>query len=94
MSAIRDLTVHLLECLALDVWPRPAAIADFGIATQEHLGALQFAWRRGGRTLEEFDAAMGNGAKLTSLCAVPGQPYRVTFQSGWDEDEEEADAET
>jgi hypothetical protein len=89
MAAIRDLTVHLLECLALDVWPRTAAIADFGITTQEHLGALQYAWRHGGRTLEEFDAAMGSGVKLTALCAVPGQPYVVTFQSSWDDDEEE-----
>jgi hypothetical protein len=83
MAIVRDLTQHLLECLALDVWPRLAAIVDFGIDTQEHLGALQYAWKHG-RTPEEFDAALGDGAKLTALCAVPGQPYQVKFATSWD----------
>jgi hypothetical protein len=79
----RELTLHLIECLAADTWPRMAAIVDFGIDTPDHLGALQYAWKAG-RTAEEFDAALGSGAALTALCAVPNQAYPVKFETTWD----------
>jgi hypothetical protein len=84
MAVIRDVTQHLLDSLLMDNWPRTAAIVDFGIDTQEHLGALQYAYKHAGRTPAEFDAALGSGAKLTELCTVPGQPYVVKFETAWD----------
>jgi hypothetical protein len=87
MAVIRNGTQHLIDCLMLDVWPRASVLVDFAITTQEQLGALQYALKRGHRTAEEFDAAMGSGAKLTDLCRVPGQPYVVQFEDPWDEEE-------
>jgi hypothetical protein len=80
----RIVTVDLIRCLRADIWPGMAAIVDFGIDTPQHLGALQYALVHGGRTAAEFEAALGSGAALTALCAVPGQPYPVTFDTAWD----------
>lgn len=40
---IRPLTRLRYECLRLDEWPSPATCLDFGIETEKHLGALQWA---------------------------------------------------
>ncbi|HEY2155342.1 MAG TPA: hypothetical protein VGH33_06905 [Isosphaeraceae bacterium] len=81
---VRELVKQLVHCLRADTWPGMAAIVDFGIDTPQHLGALQYALVHGGRTPAEFDAALGSGRALTALCAVPGQPYPVTFDTDWD----------
>jgi hypothetical protein len=83
-SDFRDVTVDLIRSLRADIWPGLAAIVDFGIDTPQHLGALQYALARGGRTARDFEAALGSGAALTALCNVPGQPYAVTFDTAWD----------
>jgi len=85
---------RLANCLDLDVWPSPAIVLDFGIASHRHFGALQHAVRNG-ITAYELDRVVGDGAALTRLIqAVPGQPYgEVVFQTVYDEfswaDEEE-----
>jgi len=82
---IRDLTKQLIQCLLLDTWPGNAACVDFGVASPAHLGALQFAFKQGGRSAEDFDAALGSGKALTELCNVPDQPYKVKFETAWDQ---------
>ena len=66
-GAIRPLTKELIDCCYLDVWPGHTAIVDFGIDTDRHLGALQFAIREELVTPQELDAALGSGAKLTEI---------------------------
>jgi hypothetical protein len=91
--AVRELTQHLIEALAADEWPRAAAIVDFGIDSADHLGALQWAYLSGHRSPEDFDAALGSGAKLTELCRVPRQRYVVTFETSYDRMAAEGDEE-
>jgi hypothetical protein len=71
----------------LDVWPRNAAIVDFGIRSQEHYDALYYPLRHGDITPEQVDAAMGNGRKLTGLVnAAPHNPYKgIEFRTDWDD---------
>jgi hypothetical protein len=84
-SQIRPLTRQLIECAHLDVWPGHAAVVDFGIDSDRHLGALQFAIRNDLVTPTELDAAMGKGAMLTEIAGRGDSPYRdVTFRTSWD----------
>src|SRR5262245_12665370 len=55
---VRPLTQQLIDCCHLDVWPSNATVIDFGIDSDRHLGALQFAIRNELVTPEELDAAM------------------------------------
>ena len=93
---VRPLTEQLIEAAHLDVWPSIAAIVDFGIDSESHLGALQFAIKYGEVTSQELDAAMGDGAKLTEIAQRGDNPYRdVTFRTSWDNlrlESEEQDA--
>lgn len=89
---------RLANCLDLDVWPSPAIVLDFGIASRSHLGALRHAVR-GGVTPYELDRVMGDGPAITRLVrAVPGQPYdEAVFHTvyddfGWAEEEESSDS--
>ena len=83
--AVRPLTNQLIDCCYLDVWPGNAAIVDFGIDSDRHLGALQFAVREQLVTPQELDAAMGNGPKLTEIARRGSNPYRdVTFSTSYD----------
>jgi hypothetical protein len=91
VPGFRNVTVDLIRSLRADTWPGMAAIVDFGIDSPQHLGALQYALARGGRTATEFEAALGSGPALTALCAVPGQPYPVTFDTDWDHLDPEED---
>ena len=67
--ALRDTTPNLVEAILLDVWPRRAAIVDFGLKSQEHYEALYYPLREGEITPEQLDAALGKGEKLTALVA-------------------------
>jgi hypothetical protein len=83
-TEIRGMTQNLILALELDIWPSPAIRIVFGIETQDHLGALQFALLQDGVSAERLDAALGNGAELQKL--ISGRnPYRfVTFVPVWD----------
>jgi hypothetical protein len=86
---VRKLVRDLYEALKRDEWPTPATCIDFGIASQAHYGALQYAVVNEGVTLEQLDAALGKGAALQALIS-PRNPYRnVTFRTAWDDMEEE-----
>jgi hypothetical protein len=83
---VRPLTLELIDCCQLDVWPGMATITDFGLKTSSHLGALQFAIREGLVMPHELDAAMGNGDKLTKIAQRGDNPYRnVEFRTAWDD---------
>jgi hypothetical protein len=84
---IRDTTRNLVESVMLDVWPRNAAIVDFGIRSQEHYEALYYPLRNGDITPEQVDAAMGNGQKLSGLVnAAPHNPHKgIEFHTDWDD---------
>jgi len=81
-----DMATRLFECLVRDEWPSPAITVDYGIASPEHLGALQHAVRAGIRPYE-LDRVMGDGPAITQLVrGVPRQPYRcVTFRTAYDD---------
>src|SRR4051812_34717513 len=82
---IRPLTRALYEALLLDVWPSPATCMDFGITSEAHLGALQWAVKEDGVTMEQLDAALGKGPALQALIS-PTNPYRnVAFRTAWDD---------
>lgn len=66
----------------LDCWPRPAAIVDFGLNSDEHYAALQQAVRQGA-TIQELDKALGDGPKLTALVREYGSD--VCFKTAYDE---------
>jgi hypothetical protein len=83
-SPIRSVAANCYECLMMDVWPRPAAIVDFGLDSPAHYAALQYAVRHG-VTAEQLDAALGSGKAITALCdAVDGQPYHLDFETSYD----------
>ena len=65
---IRPVTKLLFEAMTLDIWPNSsAAIVDFGLESQSHYEALHAPIRAGQITLEQLDAALGSGSKLTAL---------------------------
>ena len=83
---IRPLTEQLILAAHLDIWPGNAAIVDFGIDSDRHLGALQFAIRNELVTAHELDAAMGSGAKLTEIAQRGDNPYGdAVFRTSWDD---------
>ena len=82
---VREVSRDTYAALLADEWPSDAGVADFGIDSPEHLGALQYELRSGRVTLEQFDDALGWGPALTKLIGEDN-PYRgVTFKTGWDE---------
>ena len=83
-AAVRPVTENVFWSLILDVWPNPAGIQDFGLESDRHYAALQYAVRDDGVTREELDRALGDGEAITALIR-PGNPYRgVRFQTAWD----------
>lgn len=88
---IRPVTQDVFDSLCLDIWPRSAAIVDFGLDSTEHYGALQHAVKHDGVTVAQLDDALGDGPKLTALIAEDNPYYGVAFHTAWDElgDEEE-----
>jgi len=84
-SKIRPVTEALCRALALDTWPSNAACIDFGIRTEQHLGALQYALVNGEVSPEQLDEALGKGESLQALIS-PRNPYRnVAFRTAWDD---------
>jgi hypothetical protein len=72
------------DCLLDDVWPTAAAIQDFGLKSAEHYGALQYAVRYKGVSVQDLDDALGCGPALTELI-TRGNPYHgVKFETPWD----------
>ena len=68
MNQVRPVTKLVFEAMLLDVWPdSSAAIVDFGLESQRHYEALHGPIRSGQITLEQLDAALGSGSKLTAL---------------------------
>jgi hypothetical protein len=81
---IRDLSRNAYNAILRYEWPSHAAQIDFGIASSDHLGALQYEFRTERVTLEQFDDALGWGPALNKLIG-DDNPYRgVTFETGWD----------
>ena len=81
---VREVSREVYAAILADGWPSPAGVLDFGIDSPEHLGALQYEFRTGRVTLEQFDDALGWGPALTKLIG-DGNPYRgVAFKTGWD----------
>lgn len=82
---VRENTRDLYRSLRLDEWPSQATVVDFGIASTEHFGALQYAVIHDEVTLEELDQALGNGPAIQALISE-GNPYRrVIFRTDWDD---------
>ncbi len=82
---VREVSRDSYRAILADEWPSAAGVTDFGIKSPEHLGALQYEFRAGRVTLEQFDEALGWGPALTKLIGEDN-PYRgVTFKTGWDE---------
>lgn len=83
---LNDLTMatQLVECLVRDEWPSTATVFDFGIDSTSHLGALQFAVRKG-ITAYDLDRVMGDGPAITQLVrSIPGQPYgAIRFKTAY-----------
>jgi hypothetical protein len=89
---IREVTRNVYESLIRDEWPRPAGIVDFGLKTTDHLGALQWAVRDDGVTIEQLDEALGSGPKIQALISDTN-PYRfVKFETDWDNIPQESEA--
>ncbi len=78
---IRPVTQNAYDCLLLDIWPRPAAIVDFGLNSDDHYAALKYAVKQGA-TIQELDAALGDGPKLTALVERYGS--KIQFKTAYD----------
>lgn len=85
-NVIRSVAQDCYDSLMMDEWPRMAARCDFGLDTDQHLGALQYAIRRG-TSVYELDMVLGSGSKITALCRrYKDNDYakRVTFVTAYD----------
>jgi hypothetical protein len=81
---LREVARNVYECLFLDIWPSPAGIKDFGLDSTEHYGALQYAVKHDGVTVDALDAALGWGPALTKLISKSNPYHGVTFRTDWD----------
>lgn len=70
------------ESLMFDMPLPMAATVDFGVDTVEHYAALQRAVR-GGITVEQLSAALGDGPALTEL-VKDHYPSEVVFVTSYD----------
>jgi len=83
---MRTVTQNLVESLLLDVYPRPAAICDFGIDTELHFHALRYGFLGEFFTDEELDEALGDGKKITALIARQSGSFgKVVFRTAYDD---------
>jgi hypothetical protein len=85
-TTARPLAVHLFDCLMLDCWPRAAAVADWGINSADHLGALEAAVRSGA-SASDLDAVCGDGERIMELVKkwAPDSVYAsATFRTVYD----------
>jgi hypothetical protein len=86
LASVRPLTRHLISSVLLDQWPNNPAVVAFGIHSQEHYEALYYPIRAQEISPKQLDAAMGDGAALTSLVRdAPSNPHKeiefVTLRS-------------
>lgn len=83
---VRPVTQNLVDSIMLDIWPRSAAIVDFGIDSQEHYEALYGPIRSGEVTPEQLDAVLGDGKKLTALArSMKTNPHKdIVFKTSYD----------
>ena len=92
----RSVAVNLYDAIMLDNIPsiRPAALVDFGLDGpngQQCFEALYYPVRAGEITLEQLDAALGDGPALTALVAGtvrnphPGVVFRTAYDGMTDE---------
>lgn len=86
MKECRPLVAALWQAVALDEWPSPACVVDFGIDSQKHYEALYIPIRRGEIKPKELDAALGSGPKLTALVArCRSNPHKgIVFKTAYD----------
>src|SRR5262245_49563188 len=81
----RKVTRDAYDAILADEWPSAAGIFDFGIDSSDHLGALQYEFRTGRVTLEQFDDALGWGPALNRLIREDNPYWGVTFKTKWDD---------
>lgn len=88
-AALKPVTEGLIDAIFLDVWPRGAAIVDFGLVSTRHFEAVYYAVRHGDVTPAELDQAIGSGPKLTALMErAENNPHRgrgLVFTTPYDE---------
>ena len=90
-TGIRAVTRDLYRAIFEDEWPSRATEIDFGIASPAHFGALQYAVKCDGVTLEQLDDALGSSVRIQALIGTTN-PYRdAIFTTTWDELPEEPD---
>ena len=83
-AVVRPVAQNCYDSLMLDVWPRPAAIVDFALDSDAHYAALQSAIKNGA-TVEELDAALGNGVALTALVKKYVPDSETVFSTAYDD---------
>lgn len=81
---MRSVTQDIWDSMLLDVWPRMAAVVDFGLDTQEHYNAFHEVVRQRLATIEELDEALGSGPALTKL-ARRGRNKSIVFKTAYDD---------
>ncbi len=92
-AVVRPVAQNCYDSLMLDIWPRPAAVVDFGLDSPQHYAALQRAIKAGA-TVEELDAALGSGKRIAALVAkyVPGEEtIFATSYDGFEGDDDEGE---
>jgi hypothetical protein len=91
---VRPLTQKLFNAVMMDLYPEGLAVAcDFGLDEPEHYEALHGPIRAGEITLEQLDAAICDGPKLTALVKdCPSNPHKsIIFSTMWDDLVDEED---
>lgn len=80
-------TRELLWAAERGVWPGPAVVNDFGIASPKHLEAIASAVRYGDVTASDLDEACRYGEYIRQLLAdAPHNPHkRLTFRTTFDD---------
>ena len=79
----RQLTKDFYDLLMMDLPLRMAMVVDFGIETNNHHSVLQLAVRAGA-TVEELDAALGNGQKISALVKKYTEIESIDFVTPYD----------
>lgn len=97
-AKVRSVTEKLYTSIMLDIFPNsPAVLCDFGLDgwggsnIQMCYEALYYPIRNGEITIEELDAALGNGPALSELVnKCPHNPHKgIHFHTAYDTMDEE-----
>ena len=84
---IKSVTQNLFDSIMLDDIGslRRAAYVDFGIDSHQHFEALYYPVRAGSITIEQLDAALGDGPALSKLVDVQENPHKgIWFNTAYD----------